>query len=151
MQGLRRRKESVNGKRFLTFGELQRWTKEDESAESRDFWEPAHNLEENDLAITLNVDLPGSGTGDVQIALLPRSIIVKLTVRLLACRSWKDLLRVLFGPGELFRRFELPALIDVNRVTAELDMGVLTVIAPKQAVGEQPAEGVPDRSHVFAV
>ena len=40
----------------------------------------------------------------------------------------------------MFRRFELPALIDVNRVNAELESGVLTVITPKQAAMERPAQ-----------
>jgi HSP20 family molecular chaperone IbpA len=37
----------------------------------------------------------------------------------------------------------MPALIDVNRVRAELELGVLTVVAPKQAANEQPAKGAP--------
>jgi hypothetical protein len=40
----------------------------------------------------------------------------------------------------LFRRFDMPTLIDVNRVKAELDMGVLTVIAPKQAARHRRPE-----------
>ena len=96
------------------------------------------------------VDLPACGAGDVQLALMPDVIIVRKKVRLLASRSWNELLGAVFGPSELFRRFDLPASIDVNRVKAELEMGVLTVIAPKQAAKEQPAKGVPDRPHAFA-
>jgi HSP20 family protein len=139
-------KESVGGKRFLTAGELKEWS----GAEQKNIWEPACEVVETDSTVNLVVDLPGCGAGDVEIALLPRVIIVKRYVRLLASRSWKEACSALFGPSELFRRFDLPALIDVNRVKAELEMGVLTVIAPKPAAEEQPAKGVPDRPNAFA-
>jgi len=139
-------KVSVAGKRFLTAGELEAWS----VSEVKHVWEPTYDLVETDSTVNLYVDLPGCGAGDIQIALLPRVIIVKRVVRLLASRSWKEACSALFGPSELFRRFEMPALIDVNRVKAELEMGVLMVIAPKQAAVEQPAKGVPDRPHAFA-
>lgn len=82
--------------------------------------------------MSLVIDLPGCGAGDVQIALLPGVVILKKKVRLLASRRWYDAWRAFFGPAELFHRFELPASIDVNRVSAELETGVLTVNAPKQ-------------------
>ena len=98
--------------------------------------------------VTLTVELPGCGAGDIQIALLPKVVILKRGLRLLASHSWREAFEAL-GAQTLFRRFELPALIDVNRVNAELELGVLTVIAPKQAAMEQPAQGVPERPHVF--
>jgi HSP20 family molecular chaperone IbpA len=143
-------KEPVSGKRFLTAGELAEWSK----ADREQGWEPACEIVESDALVNLTVEVPGYGAADLQIALLPRAIILKLKVRLLACRSWEDVWRALFGPKELFRRFDLPALIDVNRVKAELEMGVLTAIAPKQAANGQPARGVPGveraRPQVFA-
>jgi HSP20 family protein len=139
-------KVAVGGKRFLTAGELEAWS----LSETKHDWDPTYDLVDTDSTVNLHVDVPGCGAGDIQIALLPRVIIVKRTVRLLASRSWKEACRVLFGPSGFFRRFDMPAFIDVNRVKAELEMGVLTVIAPKQAVGEQPAKGVPDRPHTFA-
>jgi HSP20 family protein len=140
------RKEAVSGRRFLTAGELEEWS----IKEQKNSWEPTWEVVETDATVNLFVDLPGCAPGDIQIALLPRVIIVKKAVRLLASRSWNEAWRVLFGPSELFRRFDMPSLIDVNRVKAELEMGVLTVIAPKQAAPEQPVRGVPDRPHAFA-
>ena len=94
--------------------------------------------------------MPRCGLGDIQIALLPNVILLKQKVRLLASRSWSEFVRALFGPSELFRRFDMPVLIDVNRVKAELQMGVLTIMAPKQAAIEQPPRGTPQRSQAFA-
>ena len=37
-----------------------------------------------------------------------------------------------------------------NRVKAELELGVLTVTAPKQPAVQQPAKEVPSRPHAFA-
>ena len=139
-------KEIVKNKRYLTAGELEVWS----GAEQENFWAPTCELVETDSTINLVIDLPGAGAGDIQLALLPRVMIVKRTVRLLASRSWQEALRALFGPRNLFRRFDLPASIDVNRVSAELEMGVLTVVAPKQADVEQPVKGVPERPRAFA-
>jgi hypothetical protein len=36
-------------------------------------------------------------------------------------------------------------VIDVNRVEAELEMGVMAVIAPERTAREHPVKGVPDR------
>ena len=139
-------KDPISGKRFLTTGELEEWS----SGQSKNEWRPTYELVETDSTVNLFVDLPGCGAGDLQIALMPRAIVLKQKVRLLAARSWKEACSALFGPSEMFRRFDLPASIDVNRVKAELELGVLTVIAPKVAAIEQPAKGVPDRPHAFA-
>ncbi len=139
-------RESVTGKRFLTAAELQEWS----GKEQQNSWAPICEVTATDSTVNLVVDLPGCGSGDIQIVLLPRLIVLKKQVRLLASRSWIELWDALVGPSELFRRFDLPASIDVNRVKAELELGVLTVTAPRQVAGEHPAKGVPDRPHAFA-
>ena len=139
-------KQPVSGKRFLTAGELEEWSR----VEQKIFWAPTCELVDTGATVKVIVDLPGCGAGDIQIALLPRVILLKKKVRLLASRNWKEFCQALFGPGELFRRFDMPALIDVNRVKAELELGVLTVIAPKQVAQEQPVRGVPEKPHAFA-
>jgi HSP20 family protein len=137
----------ISNKRSLTAGELEEWS----NSEEKNFWAPTWEMSETDSIVSLVVDVPGYGAGDVQVALMPRLIIVKQTVRLLASRSWKEVCSALFGPRELFRRFELPVMIDVNRVKAELEQGVLTVTAPKRVVDEQSTtKGLPDGSHAFA-
>jgi HSP20 family molecular chaperone IbpA len=133
--------------RFLTAGELREWC----SRGDKHFWAAPFELTETDSTMTLTVELPGCGAGDLQIALLPRVILVRKELRLLACRNGHDLWDALFGARTLFRRFDMPALIDVNRVTAELEAGVLTVVAPKQIHRERTAKGVPDRPHIFAI
>jgi len=143
---MKKPKEPVNGKRFLTAGELHQWSQ----GEQNTFWSPTCEMMETDSTVKLIVDMPQCGVSDIQLALLPRVIILKQKVRLLASRSWKEVWRALFGPAELFRRFDVPALIDVNRVKAELELGVLTVTAPKQPAVQQPADDVPSRPHAFA-
>jgi HSP20 family molecular chaperone IbpA len=139
-------KEAVSGKRFLTVGELEEWSE----AEHKFFWAPTCEVVETDATVNLVVDLPGCGAGDIQIALMPRAIILKKKVRLLASRNWKEFCEALLGPKELLRRFDMPAVIDANRVKAELELGVLTVIAPKQAHPEQPVRGVTEKPHAVA-
>ena len=137
-------KTAKRGMRFLTVGELHHWS----DAGEKHLWQPVYELTEDDFSVTLTVELPGCGAPDIQIALLPRVVILRRELRLLASRTWREAFQVLFGCHTLFRRFDMPSLIDVNRVRAELDMGVLTLIALKPAAREQPAHGVPDRPHV---
>jgi HSP20 family protein len=139
-------RETVDGKRFLTAAELEEWSK----AEAKVFWAPICEVVDNVATVKLIVDLPGCSARDIQIALLPGIVILKKKVSLLASRNWNEFWQALLGPSELFRRFDLPASIDVNRVKAELEMGVLTVIAPKLTAHEQPAKGAPGRPHAFA-
>ena len=134
------------GKRYLTASELA----ERSQTGVESFWAPVFELSETESSVDLTVDLPGCNSGDIQIALLPHMIVVRRNVRLLASRSFKDWLRTLLGSGKLFRRFELPALIDVNQVKAELKTGVLTVTARKQSSTGQPASHLPDRPRAFA-
>ena len=141
----------LRGKTFLSAEELALWSR----GVQKTFWAPDFEIVDNDSELRLIVDMPGCKIEDVRIAVMPRVAIVRQDVRLLAARSWKEAWNALFGTRELFRRFDLPALIDVNRVKAELEMGVLTVLAPKQKAtkqngSEQPAEGVPDRPHAVA-
>ena len=42
-----------------------------------------------------------------------------------------------FGEKSLYRRFDLVVPIDVDRVTAKVDKGLLTVIAPKKEAAMQ--------------
>lgn len=138
-------RKAQHGMRCLTVEELHDWL----DAGERHFWSPTSDLSEDDFSLTLTVELPGCGAGDIQIALLPRTVILKRELRLLASRNWREAFQALFGAHTLFRRFDMPTLIDVNRVKAELDIGVLTVIAPKQVAREQTAQGVPDRRHII--
>jgi len=143
---MKKPKEPVNGKRFLTAGELHEWSQ----GEQHNFWSPTCEVVESDSTVKLIVDMPQCGVDDIQIALLPRVIILKQKVRLLASRSWKQVWRALFGPAELFRRFDVPASSDVNRVKAEMDWGVRRLTGRKQPAVQQPAIDVPSRPHAFA-
>jgi len=137
--------------RFLSSDELRSWST---NAEKYD-WFPEMEVAETDSTYTLSIELPGCGIGDIQLAVLPRILFLRRRLQVLSSRSWWEAFQAIFGPRTLFRRFDLPALIDVNRVTAELELGVLTVVAPKQAAHKQgsterPAGGVPDSKTVFA-
>ena len=139
-------KQTVSGRRYPTSGELQAWS----TAEQNTFWAPVCELIETESSVKVIIDLPGISARDIQIAILPRVLIVKNKVRLAAGRTWREVARAILGPLELFRRFEMPSLIDVNRVTAELDMGVLTLTAPKQVAEQRPVNRVTHQAHAFA-
>jgi HSP20 family molecular chaperone IbpA len=136
---------TATGKRFLSAGELNEW----QEADQESVWTPEYELIEASDAIHLTVELPDATARDIQIALLPKAVILKKRVHIVPGRGWKENWEALKGAKRLFRRFDLPALIDVNRVKAELELGVLTIYAPKETATEPTAKGVPGQPRTF--
>jgi HSP20 family molecular chaperone IbpA len=105
-------------------------------AEREVLWKPSAEMFENTVAIVLRVAVPGFGPKSIQITATPHSLLVEGTephqhegveVRLHFCE---------FGQ-RLFRRFDLPARIDPNQVSATLDKGILEIFAN---IARRPAE-----------
>jgi HSP20 family protein len=105
------------------------------TAEREICW-PAAELKENDEALELTVALAGFEPSDVTVTTTPRELIVKASSKVerrtprdgdtpeAVC--WSE-----FRSNEIMRRIELPRAIDVERTTATLRNGLLTVTAPK--------------------
>src|SRR5580658_9857685 len=99
-------------------------------AEREVLWQPHAEMFENANAIVLRVAVPGFGPKSIQITATPHSLLIQgtephrhngLEDRLHFCEFGQD----------LFRRFDLPARIDPNRVFATLDKGILDILANK--------------------
>jgi len=92
---------------------------------------PKSDLVESDRKFEMQVAVPGFDANDIEVDVLPDAVIVR------AENSHKhegedDKVQFCeFSEKALFRRFELPAALDVDQVTADLDKGVLTISAPK--------------------
>jgi HSP20 family molecular chaperone IbpA len=88
-------------------------------------------LIEKDSNFQLAVALPGFAEKNVKVTALPDAIFVKAESTHHHEKDEGNVYFCQFGEKSLFRRFDLPATIDVDKVTAQLDKGMLRVTAAK--------------------
>jgi len=84
-----------------------------------------------------HVALPGFDAKEIEVAALPDALLVKAETSRRSEKKESDTCYSEFTNQSLFRRIPLPEPIDVSRVTAKLDKGVLCVIAAKAAVEKE--------------
>jgi HSP20 family molecular chaperone IbpA len=140
MQRIRERAFAVfAGRGFEPGNALQDWL----TAERELCW-PASELVEQDQNYVLNVALAGFEPKDITVTATPRELIVSAKAE--ATRGdkrqskdervcWSE-----FRSSDLYRRVELPADVQVAKVAAEYENGLLKIIAPK---AQQPVTVVP--------
>ena len=99
-------------------------------------WSPASELVEDDKEFRAKVALPGFDAKDIEVSVMPDALIVQAEAT--HSHEGKDAsVRFCeFSEKSLFRRMELPATVDVDKVTASIDKGILQITAPK-AVAKQ--------------
>jgi HSP20 family protein len=101
---------------------------------------PAAELAEIDSKYEVELTLPGFEAKEVQITATPSEIIVHA-----ACNAEKEEARKIvwteFGSNDIYRQFEMPQPIDVEKIHASLDKGMLHITATKaQAAKPKPME-----------
>jgi HSP20 family protein len=94
---------------------------------------PSAELAERDGAYTLKVALPGFEPGEISVTATPREIIVKAARKheksgsdAEAKTRWSE-----FRSNDVFRRVELPAAVNVEKISANLKNGLLELVAPQ--------------------
>jgi HSP20 family protein len=92
---------------------------------------PEAELIEQAGKFEVRVSAPGFNPGDFQVTALPDALIVKASSTHKHDESEGNVQFCEFGQKTLFRRFNLPEPIDLDKVTADLDKGVLHLTAPK--------------------
>ncbi len=96
-------------------------------------WSPASELVEDDKAFRARVALPGFDANDIEVSALPDALVIQADTTHTHNEESGNVCFCEFSGKEVFRRLPLPALIDVDKVTASLHEGVLEVTAPKAA------------------
>ena len=93
-------------------------------------WVPPVDLHETDDRYVLTAEIPGLRQEDVRIHVEDGRLTLagSRRERAIPCEQYH---RVERGHGEFSRTFQLPHPVDVDRITADLADGVLTVIVPK--------------------
>ena len=96
-------------------------------------WTPPVDLYETAGEYVLTAELPGLSREQIEIHAEDSRIVIRGARgadrgRDIPCEQYH---RVERGPGRFSRAFSLPEPIDVGRVTADLEDGILTVTIPK--------------------
>ncbi len=97
------------------------------------FLSPAVDIYETDNALTVVADLPGVNKEQLELG-LDRNILTiegKTAMGLETNHLYRE-----FGTAGYYRRFHLPDNLDLDRTTAELKDGVLSLTLPKAAAAK---------------
>ena len=92
---------------------------------------PATELVDKDTEFRARIALPGFTAKDIHVAAMPDAIVVKADAIHRHEKTDANVCFCEFSQKKLFRRLPFPSAVDVDKVSAALDNGVLEVTAPK--------------------
>ena len=97
-------------------------------------WKPPVDLHETEESYVITAELPGLTRDDLQIHVQDGRLTLSGTRRQRTgtCEQYHRIER---GQGGFSRTFQLPLLIESERISADLHDGVLTVTCPKAPEG----------------
>jgi HSP20 family protein len=95
---------------------------------------PASELVDDEKEFRARLALPGFDAKDIEVTALPDALVVQAGTTHTHDEKKGNVRFCEFSEKKLFRRLELPATVDVDKVTASVDKGILEVTAPKVAV-----------------
>ena len=117
-------------------GELGRAVDDWFRAEREVFGATAAEMAEKEGAYEFSFTLPGFDTKDVHVTATPHEIVVRASKTEERKADDKNILWTEFGSKNVCRSFELPNSVDIAKITAELDKGVLRITAPKEGAAK---------------
>ncbi len=94
-------------------------------------WAPALDVEENEDAFTLHVELPGVAVDDVEVSLEENVLTIAGERRFYEDREGDGFRRIERSFGRFHRAVRLPDRVDPDGVTATHKDGLLTIRVPK--------------------
>ena len=89
------------------------------------------DLIEKDGKFEVRMNAPGFDPGEVKVTALPDALIVRASSSHTHEKNEGNVRFCEFGQKTLFRRFDLPEPINLDKVTADLNKGVLHLTAAK--------------------
>lgn len=115
-------------------------------AAERELCWPAAELVEGEGEFVLKVALAGFEPKEIALTATPREIMIKgdherrgeSAAETDPKLRWSE-----FRSENVFRRVELPAAIDVEKVSANFENGLLKVVAPKAAAAAETTKTIP--------
>ena len=88
-------------------------------------WTPESDLVEKNGQFQLQIAVPGFDAKDISVTAFPDALTVRAESAHRHEKSGADVYFCEFGEKTLFRKFDLPTPIDIDKVTAHLEKGVL--------------------------
>jgi HSP20 family protein len=135
-EAVRRRAFDLFEKRGRQFGDdLKDWLK----AERELLGRPPAELAEKDGAYEMQIALPGFEAKEVEVTATPAEIIVHAATEEEKETKRGTVLWTGFSSNDVYQRFEVPNLIDVDQVTATLEKGLLRIHAPQMVKASSQA------------
>jgi HSP20 family molecular chaperone IbpA len=92
---------------------------------------PESELIEKEGKFRVRVAVPGFDAKDIHVTATPGALIVEAKEKHKHEKSEGDVYLCEFGQRQLFRRLDLPAPINLDKVTASLEHGILELTAEK--------------------
>lgn len=99
---------------------------------SRKFSDPAANIFENPESFQLDLAAPGMKKDDFKIHLENNILTVSSEVEDEKMEEGKNYTRKEFSYGSFSRSFTLPKIIDLEKIKADYESGILKVLLPKK-------------------
>lgn len=107
--------------------DLEDWLK----AEHELLGSPPAELSEKDGVYEMHIALPGFHAKEVEITATPSGIVVHAAAKRENQAEKDNIVWSEFGSSDVYRHFELPNRIEVDKVTADLENGLLRINAPE--------------------
>ena len=123
-------------KRGCEFGhELEDWL----NAEHEVLGRHAGELAEKDGTYEMRISLPGFEAKEVEVTATPNEIVVHAATKQEKKEEKGNVLWTEFGSNDVYGRFAVPNSINVDKVTANLENGLLRIKAPENTKPTQVA------------
>ena len=121
--------------RGVNSSDLQDWLE----AEKDVVLSPATELVDQDKEFSARIAVPGFNAKDIQVSATPDALIIEADSTHTHDEKSGAVCFCEFSEKKLFRRIPLPASINVDKVMASLDKGILQITAPKAASKQMTA------------
>ena len=105
---------------------------------------PASELVDEEQELRARIALPGFDAKDIQVSAMPDALIIQADAAHTHEEKNGNVCFCEFSQKKLFRRLDLPVSIDVDKVKASLDKGILVVTAPKTVTKQTMVGPVPN-------
>lgn len=102
-------------------------------------WSPASELVEDEKEFKARIALPGFDAKEIEVTALPDALLVQADSTHTHDTKNGDVRFCEFSEKNVYRRLDLPATVNIDKVTASLEKGILQVVAPKAAAKQATA------------
>ena len=95
-------------------------------------WSPSVDIYETENEIVLSAELPGVNEDDVEIKIEDRTLSLRGERKLEKETKEENYHRIERSYGSFYRSFTLPNNVDMEKIKAEHDNGILKIMMPKK-------------------